>query len=190
MEQISVLEMDREISGATMARYLPQENNFIPTLYHSGKKEEDGFSERDILYKVLFDMKKDMNDLKKLVHRVLQHESFDDQIIEDHRELFTDMDKNSIGENFHPKPNTFLLENKKEPEHLYELGTIEESQDEIEDITHETEPDESLSIQEKEKELIIKALRKNNNKRKYAAQDLGISERTLYRKINQYGIEE
>ncbi len=190
VEQISVLEMDREISGATMARYLPQENNFIPTLYHSGKKEEDGFSERDILYKVLFDMKKDMNDLKKLVHRVLQHESFDDQIIEDHRELFTDMDKNSIGENFHPKPNTFLLENKKEPEHLYELGTIEESQDEIEDITHETEPDESLSIQEKEKELIIKALRKNNNKRKYAAQDLGISERTLYRKINQYGIEE
>src|SRR5690606_4114922 len=164
--------------------------NFIHTLNHTEKKQEDSLSERDILYKVLFDMKKDMNDLKKLVHRVLQHESFDDQIMEDHRELFNDMDKNSIGESFHPKPNAYLLENKKDADHLYELRAFEEPQDEIEDISHETEPDESLSIEEKEKELIVKALRKNNNKRKYAAQDLGISERTLYRKINQYGIEE
>lgn len=189
VEQISVLEMNREISGETMSRYLPQEAHYMPALYRSEKKE-DGFSERDILYKVLFDMKKDVNDLKKLVHQVLQHENFDDQIIEDNRALFNDMDQNNIGEKLHPKVSPYLLENKKEPTNPYELRAATESQNEIEDISHEMEPDESLSIQEKEKELIIKALRKNNNKRKYAAQDLGISERTLYRKINQYEIEE
>lgn len=196
VEQISVLEMEREISPDTMIKYLPQERNLMPALFQKPEKKDDGFSERDILYKVLFEMKNDVNDLKKLVHQVLQHENFDNQIIEENRELFHDMDKESHSEDLKPKINAYLLENKKENHHQgqshshYEINAISSPNDEIEDISHEMEAHESLSLQDKEKEMIIKALRKNNNKRKYAAQDLGISERTLYRKINQYEIED
>lgn len=194
VEQISVLEMEREISPETMIKYLPQESNLMPALFQKPEKKEEGFSERDILYKVLFDMKKDVNDLKKLVHQVLEHENFDNQIIEENRELFHDMDKENHADDLKPKINAYLLENKKEnqtPTHNhYEINTISSPNDEIEDISHEMEAHESLSLQDKEREMIIKALRKNNNKRKYAAQDLGISERTLYRKINQYEIED
>ncbi len=189
VEQISVLEMDREIAPETMIRYLPQESNLMPALYRNREEKDEGFSERDILYKVLFEMKKDVHDLKKLVHRVLQHENFDNQIIEDHRDLFDNMDKDNLNEELKPKINPYLLETNKDNK-AFEISPISSSGDDIEDISHEMEADESLSLQEKEKEMIIKALRKNNNKRKYAAQDLGISERTLYRKINQYEIEE
>ena len=189
VEQISVLEMDRIVSAETMIRYLPQESNLMPALYKNKEKTDDGFSERDILYKVLFEMKKDVNDLKKLVHQVLQHENFDNQIIEDNRELFHDMDKDNISEDLKPKTNPYLLENKKENPKPYEISPVSSSSEDIEDISHEMETDESLSLQDKEREMIIKALKKNNNKRKYAAQDLGISERTLYRKINQYEID-
>ena len=193
-EQISVLEMEREISPETMLRYLPQENNLMPALYKNAEKKDDGFSERDILYKVLFEMKKDVHDLKKLVHQVLQHENFDNQIIEENRDLFQDMDSEKLSEELTPKINAYLLENKKENHNQshnhYEISAISSPNDDIEDISHEMEANESLSLQDKEREMIIKALRKNNNKRKYAAQDLGISERTLYRKINQYEIED
>ncbi|MDX1629085.1 MAG: helix-turn-helix domain-containing protein, partial [Fulvivirga sp.] len=161
--------------------YLPQENHQLPALYRDPDKEAEGFSERDLLYKVLFDMKKDMNDLKKFVLDALQHEGPQREIIEDHSQLFEGIDQDNLKPSSEAREPVLLnIEHRKN----------DDSDDaEIEDITHETE-EESLSLEKKEKELIIKALKKNNNKRKYAAQDLGISERTLYRKIKQYELDE
>ena len=192
VEQMSVLEMDREIDGETLEKYLPQESNLAPALFKTGGKQEDGYTERDLLYKVLFEMRRDINELKKLVHDVLQHENYGNDIIEDHQDLFHNMKMPTSYEDLHHGPiridrsaSDDMEEEERDREHereQYELAKVE-------DISHETE-DESLSLEKKEKEMIIKALQKNNNKRKYAARDLGISERTLYRKIKQYEISE
>lgn len=198
VEQISVLATNnRDIDAETLMRYLPQERNNLPALYNNPEKES--FSERDLLYKVLFDMKKDMNDLKKLVHDVIADDTQAREILSDHKELFKGIDPvSSTGQaepktdQLQPTPEPYILDVNL-PKHTTPSMEVDEEKDEtveIEDISHEMEDDESLSIEKKEKELIIKALKKNNNKRKYAARDLGISERTLYRKIKQYEIEE
>jgi len=184
VEQISALEMERDITAETLLKYIPQNNSNLPAIYTGGEDSgTDSLNERDLLYKVLFDMKKDMNDLKKLVNGMIETGSFDKQVINDNPNLFQNLDeKTNLTETSEPKDFS---------EPIYLQPTVEEpspyNYDSVHDITHEE--DESLSIEEKEKELIIKALRKNNNKRKYAAQDLGISERTLYRKIKQYEID-
>jgi transcriptional regulator with PAS, ATPase and Fis domain len=176
VEQISVLETEREISNTTLQKYLPQTTTLPALVKEKGKAGEE-FSERDLLYKILFDMKKDMTELKKLVFELLKHESYGSQMIQDHRDLFHSVSNEPGNE------NTYLLKPlKKDSSEPIEI-------DKIEDIPHETE-EESLSLEHQEKEMIMKALKKNNNKRKYAAQDLGISERTLYRKIKEYEIEE
>jgi len=182
VEQISALEMDRFINNATLLKYLPTQTRNLPAIYAGSESGEDSaLNERDILYKVLFDMKKDMNDLKKLVHGLMEGGNLDTSIIRDNPNLFDTSETAALV----PRESTPVQETSEpivlnsEPE-TYEY-------DQVHDIVHEE--DESLSIEEKEKELIKKALRKNNNKRKYAAQDLGISERTLYRKIKQYEIE-
>jgi transcriptional regulator with PAS, ATPase and Fis domain len=178
-EQISVLEINRTIEAETLLKYLPKEKGNLPALYKSESQKEE-FSERDILYKVLFDMKKDMNELKKLVHQMLQNEQFSSQILEEHHDLFENIEKEAEKDN----KSTYLLD-IQEAKAPYDYSRIE-------DIPHEPsyEEEENLSLEQKEKELIIRALKKNHNKRKYAAQDLGISERTLYRKIKQYEIDE
>ncbi|UII24068.1 sigma-54 interaction domain-containing protein [Fulvivirga ligni] len=184
-EQISVLSTDdKVIDRETLQKYLPSERNSLPALYRDASNDQ-GISERDLLYKVLFDMKKDMNELKKFVLEALQNEGSAHQIIENHSELFEDLDNNNLTHTNHITEEPVLLNINSEQSNHYE----DDSQ-EIQDIAHETEDDESLSIEKKEKELIIKALMKNNNKRKYAAKDLGISERTLYRKIKQYELED
>ncbi|MDQ3536673.1 MAG: sigma-54 dependent transcriptional regulator [Bacteroidota bacterium] len=181
VEQISVLEMDREINAEVLRKYIPQEKNNFPALYKNHNAEEN-FSERDLLYKVLFDMKRDMTELKKLVHDVLQQDNYGSNILDEHQDLFQNVSEKASKEEI--RHNAFLLEkNTAKKENEYDLAKIE-------DIPHETEEDDSLSIEKKEKELIKRALVKNNNKRKYAAEDLGISERTLYRKIKQYEIED
>jgi transcriptional regulator with PAS, ATPase and Fis domain len=177
VEQISVLSSDnKDIDAEILQRYLPKETT-LPALYRNSVADKDGLSERDILYKVLFDMKKDFNDLKKLVLETFPNQAKVSQLVKDHPELF-----DGIG----------TEQNGVSGEHVVlNLPSSQQSQqhgEDIHDISHETE-DESLSIEKKEKELIIRALRKNNNKRKYAARDLGISERTLYRKIKQYDLE-
>lgn len=185
-EQISALELERNVTAETLIKYLPQNRGTVPAIYRGGNSESsESLNERDLLYKVLFDMKKDMNELKKLVRDVMRNGNSDDQSIEDHANLFK-----SIDENFEA---TLRPESKTQDEGPYYLETnhVEPGDyelEKVEDVSHEME-EESLSIEKKEKELIIKALRKNNNKRKYAAKDLGISERTLYRKIKQYEIE-
>jgi transcriptional regulator with PAS, ATPase and Fis domain len=182
VEQMSVLEMEREISRETLEKYLPlQPRNQTPALFRDHDMRENNFTERDILYKVLFDMKKDMHDLKKLVYELLQNEEYNNgnDVIKENKDLFGSLTKDSTPAE--PVVNTHLLLEDGKSKNTIDL-------DKVEDITHETE-DDSLSLEKKEKEMILKALRKNRNKRKYAAQDLGISERTLYRKIKQYEIE-
>jgi transcriptional regulator with PAS, ATPase and Fis domain len=194
-EQISVLEMDRSVDADTLRRYLPKESSFLPALVkaQAGSGAEN-YSERDLLYKVLFEMRRDITELKKLMHHVLEQEQDGSEVIEEHHNLFNNINSHyqelqdaplrlqQAEENTErPAPPTFVNHESSGNDEEYELAKVE-------DISHETE-DESLSLEKKEREMIVKALRKNNNKRKYAAQDLGISERTLYRKIKQYEIE-
>ncbi|MDR7131424.1 transcriptional regulator with PAS, ATPase and Fis domain [Algoriphagus sp. 4150] len=189
-EQISLLESEREVDAATLAKYLPSDNSRLPMTLPSQSKNSDttDFSERDLLYKVLFDMKKDMNELKKLVLETYQNGGLNQNIIQKHSGLFEDLDSG-----FSAKENTesssgyvpLVLDSNKS-----NSGNEDDYEDDvIEDIIHE-EDDNSLSLEKKEKEMILRALRKHNNKRKYAASDLGISERTLYRKIKQYEIDQ
>ena len=177
VEQISVLSSDhKDIGAEELQHYLPKQST-LPALYRNSLQEKDGLSERDILYKVLFDMKKDFNELKKLVLETVPNQSKVSQLVKEHPELFDGIETEQNG---------------TDSEHVVlnlPTQSAEPHDSEIHDISHVTE-DESLSIEKKEKELIIRALRKNNNKRKYAARDLGISERTLYRKIKQYDLED
>ncbi len=180
VEQISVLSSDdKEVTAEKLSHYLPQENS-LPALYRNGATTSDTLSERDILYKVLFDMKKDVVDLKKIVLDLLSREGNTSQLVKENPGLFEGM---HVPES-KPHDDRVILNLQPAVEPI-----TPESDLEVQDISHETEED-SLSIEQKEKELIIRALRKNNNKRKYAARDLGISERTLYRKIKQYELEE
>lgn len=178
VEQMSVLSTDsKEIDTERLLQYLPQESS-LPAVYRKSNGDADAFSERDILYKVLFDMKKDMVDLKKLVLRAFSEGGNATQMIKENPELFEGIEAVPAAE----------------PSLLNYTSTLpnvhpETEAEEVQDITHETE-DDSLSIEKKEKELILRALQKNNNRRKNAARDLGISERTLYRKIKQYDLEE
>jgi DNA-binding NtrC family response regulator len=180
VEQISILETDRNISAEILLKYLPREENLIPALYKN--KNEEGVSERELLYKVLFEMRRDVTELKKLVNGIISEEDFDAEALRAQSSIVDNQE--TITEKEHDEKTTALLIKP----------TTDPTKDlvysNVEDISHETESEESLSLEEKEKELIMKALKKNNNKRKYAAKDLGISERTLYRKIKQFEIEE
>lgn len=178
VEQISVLSPDKkEINASELAYYIPKESS-LPAVYHQHSPEN--ISEREILYKVLFDMKKDVNDLKKMVLEALTNPAQAAQLIKDNANLFESVRLDEKK----PAADVVLNISPVQPATQHEVA-----EEEVQDITHEAE-DESLSIEKKEKELILRALRKNNNKRKYAARDLGISERTLYRKIKEYELEE
>jgi transcriptional regulator with PAS, ATPase and Fis domain len=178
VEQISVLSSEnKEIDANRLQHYLPKQNT-LPALYKGTIEDKDGVSERDILYKVLFDMKKDFNDLKKLFLDAFPNQAKASQLVKDHPGLFEGMHDHAT-----PLSSEPVVLNLKPSE----VSNVQD--EEVHDISHEAE-DDSLSIEKKEKELIIRALRKNSNKRKYAARDLGISERTLYRKIKQYDLED
>jgi transcriptional regulator with PAS, ATPase and Fis domain len=191
-EQISVLETQREVSKETLLKYLPQQSS-LPSLMggsFQGNGSKEDFTERELLYKILFDMKKDMSELKKLVNTLIQEGNFNPQILKQHEHMLKEVE--DLNESLHThsdavitSPSLYIADKKSVNEPI--------NIDPIQDIIHEEdEPiaEENLSLQEIEKEMILKALKKNNNKRKYAAKDLGISERTLYRKIKQFEIYE
>ncbi len=178
VQQMNILEMRREIDKSTLAGYLPKDASRLPTL--AEKPGQQDMSERDLLYKVLFDLKKDMADMKSLVAKIIQGETKEGlEILKENESLYNDVVSDSVDEAI-SKDQPLLIDSRRgEDDYL-----------EVEDIVHEEDEDESLSLEKKEKEMIRRALQKNNNKRKHAAQDLGISERTLYRKIKQYEIEK
>lgn len=192
-EQITILETNKEepIDADTLHRYLnPVTPSSPKALIPLGSGEENSsFSERELLYKVLFDMRRDVNELKKLVRDVLQNEQYGHDILEDHQELFDTINSPETS-SAPPVTEASRLLAAPSRERVVDLDRYSEARSEIEDVEHISEEEESFSLEDQEKDLIIKALRKNNNKRKYAAQALGISERTLYRKIKQYDIDE
>jgi transcriptional regulator with PAS, ATPase and Fis domain len=191
-EQITILETEKDlpIGSQTLNHYLnPVQPSSRKTLIPMRQNEDaTSFSERELLYKVLFDMKRDMTELKKLVLKVLENDNYEGDILKDHHELFSSLSSSDTTILPPTVDQSRLL--PPTPARTVDLDRYSEERSEIEDVVHTTAEEESLSLEDKEKEMIIKALRKNNNKRKYAASALGISERTLYRKIKQYDIEE
>ena len=183
-EQVSVLEENRNISADTLKGYLPTSGSNLPAVIKTSKAESDFSSEREILYKVLFDMKSDLNDLKKLTLELMKNgnakdvEKNNESLIqkiygnndeEDYEEAIDDSEVLSIPEQANLPSE---ISNKPDKYHFAE----------------EIEEEETLSLHDKELELIIKSLERHDGKRKLAAAELGISERTLYRKIKQYDL--
>lgn len=181
-EQISVIEKNREITANILANYLPLDSKAsqLPTLY---KGDTSDMSERDILFKVLFDLKDDVNELKKLVFGIISTGNTKQNLTSDSEENVSII--NSI-KRLYAKNEELDSEQPLTPE-VYKPQIIR-SEEDFSD--HEEVEEESLSLADKEKEMIIKALRKHNNKRRKASEELGISERTLYRKIKEYDINE
>jgi transcriptional regulator with PAS, ATPase and Fis domain len=171
-EQISVLSQDKVINANTMKSFLPEHNySRLPVLAGgAGSVSQSEFAnERDILYKLFFDMKKDVNELKKMFFDLLQNPDIARHAPVYNEQSFAELNGNPS--NASSSKPVFLPHNN-------------------EVIDHHEDVEESLSIMDKEKELIIKALKKHKGKRKDASLDLGISERTLYRKLKEYDIEE
>jgi transcriptional regulator with PAS, ATPase and Fis domain len=169
-EQISVVEESRMITGEKMGEYLPNNSGNLPAVI-GGKSNNDFATERDIMYKILFDMRSDINDLKKLTIDLMQSGSID-KVQEENHQLIEKIYQEQHQQNT-PVEVVQIPENAAQNTYDF-IETIEE--------------DESLSLQDKEVEMIRKSLEKNKNKRKLAAKELGISERTLYRKIKQYDL--
>ncbi len=181
-EQISVLETNRDITGTTLLSYLPQEGNNLPSVIKDKKSESDFSTERDILYKVLFDMKSDLNDLKKLTLELMKSGSAKAH----------EVNPNLIQKIYGSKEKESEISFEEEPRAAI-LATQNDDNDFDEDdedylFAETVEEEDSLRLDEKEIELIKKALDRNKGKRKAAADELGISERTLYRKIKQFDL--
>lgn len=192
-EQISVLETNRNISLATLRSYLPEEGSSsnLPAVVRDKKPESDFSNEREILYKVLFDMKSDLNDLKKLTMELMQNGNTN-KVQESNKgliqKIYGSQEDNRMFEDL-PRTEVFNPQKATRPEPVMSEPMDHEDDDDDNYLFAETvEEEETLRLDEKEIELIKKALERNKGKRKAAADELGISERTLYRKIKQYDL--
>jgi transcriptional regulator with PAS, ATPase and Fis domain len=174
-EQVSIIETNRLIDGYAIKQYLPDYSvEKLPALYNRDSIDQKTFnSERELLYKILFDMKNDMSDLKKLVHDIIEKGGIDADLHSTNAKIIQKLYRNEPAYVEDEIPKHTLNINQHSP-------TIIQDTEEI--------IEESLSLEEKEKELILKALTKHSGRRKNAADELGISERTLYRKIKEYDI--
>ena len=197
-EQISILETKREVTLDTIKHYLPLTGKNLPSVVESKKSESDFSSEREILYKILFDMKADLNDLKKLTLELMQNGN-SKNVQEDNKNLIQRIygqnnenvlqpkDKDtSIDETFAAIPIANPKVNNLHTEFVDDYTQEEEDEDYL--VAETIDEEDSLRLDEKEIELIKKALERNHGKRKAAAEELGISERTLYRKIKQFDL--
>lgn len=194
VEQMTVVERERHVRAEKLAEYIPMETH-LPMVVNipNSHKQSDFGNEREIMYKILFDMRNDINDLKSLTSELIKNRGNTD---------LSNHEKNLINRIYTPEPqqnaapNSLLyFENNNSNDHpVVQTPTImsgpEESYEDIEDIEIEENKPESLSLQNNEKDLIIKALEKHKGRRNKAADELGISQRTLYRKIKQYNLEE
>jgi transcriptional regulator with PAS, ATPase and Fis domain len=174
-EQISIVEENRVVNSERLAQYLPSKGTNLPSVISHEKSSSDFASEREIMYKVLFDMRNDINDLKKLTLELMQSNDTS-KVKEENKHLIQKIySRDSKKHEEENKVEVVRISNNNEDSHNFEYAeTIDE--------------DESLLLEDKEIELIKKSLERNNGKRKLAAKELGISERTLYRKIKQYNL--
>lgn len=175
VEQVSVIETERDIDAATFGGYLPPAKASTPAVIN--KEAEENFSERELMYKFLFDMKKDLTDLKKLVVELVRKGG----------DIELDADQANLVQRFYSDVSDTGARALPPAKSTTEPPQVKIHPPE-EDFEEHEEVEESLSLEDREKELIIKALNKHNGKRKYAAAELGISERTLYRKIKEYNL--
>ena len=183
-EQISVLESKREINAEALKSYLPDMGIQLPAIVDKKKTNNDFSTEREILYKVLFDMKSDLNDLKKLTLELMENDNFKD-VQEKNEQLIQKIYKDPSSNVAENNSQVLALSETSSQNETLEIVNSNENYDFIEDIEEE---EETLSLHDKELELIKKSLERHNGKRKLAADELGISERTLYRKIKQYDL--
>jgi len=175
-EQISVIEQNRNLTNEVLKSYLPDHSHNLPAIIKDNISSSDFANEREILYKVLFDMRNDINDLKKLT-----------------QDLIKDGDKKQTTENTQVLINKIYDEELEKNENELEIITTNQSEvfkssSKIEEYDDAETVEDTISLQEKEFEMIKKSLERNKGKRKLAAKELGISERTLYRKIKQYDL--
>ena len=175
VEQLSVIETEREIDDFILSGYMPIITEKMPSVIG---EEKDSFSERELMYKFLFDMKKDLTELKKLVLDVIAQGG--NSPLSSEQNTVINRLYQEVNETIDSPSRLLPVAKDKDAEFAYDKSTDSYEQ-------HE-EVEESLSLEDREKELIQKALEKHRGKRKYAAGELGISERTLYRKIKEYNL--
>lgn len=192
VEQMSVIEESRLITPEILKLYLPENNKLLPTIVGSGDANTDFGSEREIFYKIMLDMRKDINELKKITSELMQEKRINKNppFLAQNNKVSNSFTKTQKQDS---KPTT--IEIVKSEDAISNLEPLLNSQNSI-DLNNQNSTDNYIedvepmvSLQEKEKEMIIQALKHNKGKRKKAASDLGISERTLYRKIKQYNLQ-
>ena len=190
-EKLNKTEQKREVNSVRLAEYIPMQTNLpavVPKHQSSGGNSEF-HSEREIMYKILFDMRNDLNDLKSLTSELIKNRGNGD---------FSSQEKNLINRVFTPEaatqnPSSLLYFENPGSGNVQNPTIISNTADQyedVEDIEMEEAQPEILSLQNNERELIVKALEKHKGRRNRAADELGISQRTLYRKIKQYNLEE
>jgi DNA-binding NtrC family response regulator len=190
VEQMTVVERERSVSVEKLAEYIPMETH-LPMVVNTpnSQKQSDFGNEREIMYKILFDMRNDINDLKSLTSELIKNRGAGDLSSQEKtliNRLYTPESQQNVNSNSllyfedsHPVVQTPTI-----------ISNSDDSYEDIEDIEIEENKPESLSLQNNEKDLIIKALEKHKGRRNKAADELGISQRTLYRKIKQYNLED
>ena len=190
VEQMTVVEQNREITAGKLSEYIPM-NAHLPAVVQKnggGVSSSEFHSEREIMYKILFDMRNDINDLKSLTSELIKNRG-NANISHQEKDLISRVyaQNQEVGQN---SLLYFENENTGKLQHPTIVSHHCDDFDEVEDIELEEAQPESLSLQNNEKDLIIKALEKHNGRRNKAADELGISQRTLYRKIKQFNLEE
>ena len=190
VEQMTVVEQNRTANSVKLSEYIPMQSQLPAVIQKGGGISSNEFnSEREIMYKILFDMRNDLNDLKSLTSELIKNRGNDD---------LSHQEKNLINRVFTQEPQNqnhnsllyFENSNSNSAQNPSMMKSAENNYEDVEDIEiEETKPD-SLSLQNNERELIVKALEKHKGRRNKAADELGISQRTLYRKIKQYNLEE
>lgn len=189
-EQISVLEQNRSINANTLKSYLPNHGSNLPAVINTSKSDSDFSSEREILYKVLFDMKGDLNDLKKLTMELMKNGNASDVQKKNEgliQKIYGDEDDADYEETTEEAEILALAEKPNQYRNNVDEDASENAKDKYY-FAEEIEEEETLSLHDKELELIKKSLERHKGKRKLAASELGISERTLYRKIKQFDL--